>query len=443
MSSFILGMFSLLVFVFNIPGTIALRNVLSVLLLLLLVVVWLKKKAETAHLTSNSLFNAVILILLILTLYIFFHSLYVSHDPNWSLGEFKSHWFYPVIYLFIGILLAFITKLKSGFSKESLITFLFLVIFSHILYVDMVTLDRFIVSDIVIRRYGGLTQSPVLASYLTNVLIAMIFSEAIYRIRTGNSVLKISNNILAMIFVLSLTSVMIESMRFGVLTLFSLGMAAIFFLFIGNDKISKTLKWIYSAIILLVLSIPIVHSVSTDSRWNSLVETVLIAYDTESNLNWADHSLAAPKLSNGQNVDASNYWRVSWAFKAIEYIKDNPIGIGYGRNSFGHAIQINEGIDSARGKHAHSSILSFTIGIGIVGLALWLSFVVFLLVLSVKKFALNYSYFAINLFFLVSGFFFRSVVDGNMKDHMFQQFMLMLGIYLALLVYENIESRSS
>jgi hypothetical protein len=40
-------------------------------------------------------------------------------------------------------------------------------------------------------------------------------------------------------------------------------------------------------------------------------------------------------------------------------------------------------------------------------------------------------------FFITSGFFMRSIVDSSMRDHMFKQFFLILGIALTLAVFEN------
>jgi O-antigen ligase len=193
-----------------------------------------------------------------------------------------------------------------------------------------------------------------------------------------------------------------------------------------------------------LISIPIIFNAINDPRWNSLIETIPIAFDTDTNMHWSDRSKKLPKLSNGEPVSGSNYLRLAWLAKSLEYIKKEPlIGIGYGRNSFGHAIQKYEGIDSARGKHSHSGILDFTISTGLIGLMLWLVFIGLIVAFSLKRFLIDSSYFALVSFFITTGFFFRSIVDSIMRDHVFQQFMLMLGIFLAFLVYEQISKTQS
>jgi O-antigen ligase len=122
----------------------------------------------------------------------------------------------------------------------------------------------------------------------------------------------------------------------------------------------------------------------------------------------------------------------------VEYIKNDIFGIGFGRNVFGHAIQKYEkDLDNLRGYHSHSGIIDFTIGVGIIGLFLWLFFVGRIVVSSALIFVNSGHYFSLMSLFITSGFFMRSIVDSNMRDHMFKQFFLILGIALTLAAFEN------
>jgi O-antigen ligase len=132
--------------------------------------------------------------------------------------------------------------------------------------------------------------------------------------------------------------------------------------------------------------------------------------------------------------------RIAWATKGLEYIKNDIFGIGFGRNVFGHAIQKYEkDFESVRGMHSHSGIIDFTIGVGIIGLVIWLFFVGRIVISSALVFVNSGHYFSLMSFFTTSGFFIRSIVDSNMRDHMFKQFFLILGIALTLAAFENIQ----
>ena len=84
-----------------------------------------------------------------------------------------------------------------------------------------------------------------------------------------------------------------------------------------------------------------------------------------------------------------------------------------------------------RGGHAHSGLIDFAIANGLPGLALWLMFLCALFYTGWTAFALGRVAPALALMFIVSGFFSRSIVDSNIRDHILQQFMF-LSIFIAV-----------
>ena len=82
-------------------------------------------------------------------------------------------------------------------------------------------------------------------------------------------------------------------------------------------------------------------------------------------------------------MDASAYMRIAWFKEALVFIGEHPLGIGYGRNAFGHGIKIKYG---KRVGHSHSGILDLTIGTGIPGALLWLGFLLSLVYLAFRRF---------------------------------------------------------
>ena len=219
---------------------------------------------------------------------------------------------------------------------------------------------------------------------------------------------------------------------------------AIFFI-IDNPKYNLKVKSCIALSLVILCSLPLLYNVKYDSRWDSLIETIPIALDTENNVFWQvkdatwreGNNSAIGSLANGVQLDHSNYMRIAWAAKGVEYISKDIYGIGYGRNVFGHAIEKYDDNDSIRGWHSHSGIVDFTIGVGLIGLLLWISFISSVILYGTSVFINKGNYFALLSVFISSGFFIRSVVDSNMRDHMFKQFFLILGITLVLAFYEK------
>ena len=179
MSSIILSNFALLIFILNIPGTIGLRNLLAGILLITLLFEILRDDSLKGLVYFDKQLKHILVILSILTFYIFFHTVFIADDFEWSFSQYRTQWIYPMLYFLMGILLSLITYKNKYFTKEALLTTMLLSLFAHIVYIDLVAIYKFLENGNLLYRYGGLTQSSVLANYVTNIVIAIVFVEFI------------------------------------------------------------------------------------------------------------------------------------------------------------------------------------------------------------------------------------------------------------------------
>ena len=442
MKVIILSDFALLIFVLNIPGTIALRNVLAGLLLIILTFSWLKNEDSIKPLFKNKNFISTISILLILTTYIFFHSIFIADEMSWSLSQYRTQWIYPMLYFTMGILLAFFASSGKYFNEKNLVTILFYSLSLHVLYVDLITIYQYIESGHFVLRYGGLTRSAVLANYITNILISIIIVEFIFRFRVKKRIVQLNSLWLMLVLLLCIFSAIIEHLRFGVISLFFMSLTGLIFFIFDNSRFNSKAKSFVAITLLLLCSLPLLYNAKNDVRWLSLIETIPIAMDTETHLYWQGNSSGdSPTLASGEKVSYSNYMRIAWITKGIDYISNDIFGIGYGRNVFGHAMEKYDGKIISRGYHSHSSIIDFTIGVGVLGIGVWFLFVIKIILSESKIFINHGNYFSLLSVFIISGFFIRSFVDSNMRDHMFKQFFLILGIAITLSFYEQIKNK--
>lgn len=437
MKVIILSIFALLIFILNVPGTIALRNILAASLLFILIIFWAQAKISIKTIMSNMNFRTNIVVLCSLTIYIFFHSIFIADEVSWSLSQYRTQWIYPMIYFMMGFSIATIAYLNLYFDIRTLLVVLFYSLFAHIIFVDIVVIYKFLESGNLMLNYGGLTKSPVLSSYVSNIIISIIIIEFIYRLKEKKKILQLNNSFLLASLSLCIFSSIIGGLRFGAISLFFMSLTALVLVVIDNDHFNNKAKASVSLAMLILCALPLLYNAKSDDRWLSLIETIPIAFDTENHTYWRDNE-KIPKLSNGDEVSHSNYMRIAWAVKGFEYIKNDLFGIGYGRNVFGHAIQKYEkSSEEIRGRHSHSGIIDFTIGVGLIGLAIWLFFMGRIIIISALSYLNSGNYFSLMTLFISSGFFIRSIVDSNMRDHMFKQFFLILGIAMTLAAYEN------
>ena len=416
---------ALLILIFPIPHTISIRSISALLILLLL----LFKFKSIKNYKLNKEIKYISALILILTLWIYFVAFFISDETSWSLGEIKSGWLTPMLYFFTFLMLGMYSTTVDKTFQKNIYTAIFLMFFVHIAYIDLYALKYYAEHKIIISRFEGLTEGPDKSNYLTNILLSFIMTEIIYRFRTRKNFLNINNFILAILFILTIFSSVFEGMRNGVVAILFLGITSAILSLYNNKYFTKKSKIIISFFIIIIITTPAIYNFKNDKRWATLIQTIPIALDTKHNRNWMDPKEPLPKFSDGTTVGDSNYKRIAWFYEGLKLIIENPLGSGFGRNAFGHGIKKKYNLKKQIG-HSHSGLIDLGVGTGIVGVLLWSMFCLYIIYMAYKYIMLYNSYFAIIIFFNITGFYSRFLVDSNMRDHMFQTFLVILGISL-------------
>lgn len=247
---------------------------------------------------------------------------------------------------------------------------------------------------------------------------------------------------------ISLTLIFIVLVAFATyLTRIRLGVLGIVALLISGSILVAAYKKPKTAIASLFLLITAtalsVYHYYDDSRWNRLVDTIYSAVNTEKNENWVTTG-SLPEISGGTIAGASNYARMAMAKQGITIISEKPLGIGFGRNAYGHEMARRYG-DSISGNlnrgHSHSGLIDWTIGTGIPGLLLWFWFVVYILLYSAKEgFGKEKNPYAVALFLITMSMLYRSAVDGTLRDHMLQMNMFLIAFLFAKVSFSKTSS---
>lgn len=438
----ILFFIGLLVFILPIAHTIAIRNISMLFLILILIYLFSKKNISGFKDLFKKETRIIAAILFLFSFWLYIVAFFISNESLWTLSEIKSQWITPLIY-FLSFALVGLYSLKENIDfQKNFYTVIFLMLFVHVLYVDLYAFKYYIDTKAILSRFAGLTEGPDKSNYITNVLLAFLVSEVIYRFRTSKKVLNINNFFLSLIIVLTLASSVFEGMRNGVVAVIFLTISGIFLSFYNNEKYTKKFKIIVSLFIFIMLTFPTMYNIKNDRRWNTLIATIPYALDTQVNKFWLNNEkYSLPKFPNGNNVEVSAYLRFAWGYEGLKLIVENPLGLGFGRNAFAHGLAKYDDVKNVG--HSHSGLIDLTIGVGIPGLILWLSFGLYLMYLSYTVFIKYYSFYALVLFFNVSGFFSRFVVDSNMRDHMFETFMLVAGFSFIFMLKDKYDAEKN
>ncbi len=366
-----------------------------------------------------------VMFLVFLTAWMMVVALYISPEPQWSLDELRGQWTKALCAIATGGFAAALLG-RHASAGARLVLWISATLIVHMAFVDMRAIMSFVAGEPSVRA-NGLTEESDKASYLTNMALALLIGEFLARLRRGKRLLPVGNWVLYVALALTLFSLYVERMRNGMgvaVVMIILGLL----LYLSSLRHQFKQRWQYLSAVsflgviaagLLLVACEIKPGVD----WQRFSATVPIAWDTQNHKGWLNESkYGLPKLADGTPVDPSAYLRIAWFKEGLTLTSEQPWGVGFGRNAFGHAITDKY---AERKGHSHSSFIDLMVGIGIPGMVLWLGFLFSLLWLAHKGFAVGWGYM---LFFVVVDFGTRMIVDSIARDHMLQMFMFLAGL---------------
>jgi hypothetical protein len=421
-----LVLIGLLFFIWPVPHTATARDFLLLLNLVLFTYLAWRKGVSREAVRELSV---PIIILVVLTAWMYFVAIFVSPETVWSFSEIQSQWWRALVAMFIGACVAHAAKDNPGFRRRIWLV-LFSVLMLHILYVDFLGAREWLAAG-PDERVEGLTGGPDMSSYLTNILFGFLLAEAFCRAAHRVRAIPIPDGLLAGALGLTLASVFAERTRNAIITLvLMLIVWGVLYLSAQKGRLKRSLAMTVAGTMVLVSlgGLGLIAKARDSSSLDNLFETVSVAWDTEHYKAWQDGGQEGwPKLSDGETVDPSGYLRIAWFKEGLKLVRDHPLGIGYGRSAFGHGIKAKYGISI---DYSHSGLLDIMIGIGIPGALLWVTFLASLMSLAYRRFRYGEasSYAAVLLFFLVLDHGARLLLDSIQRDHILQQFCFLVGL---------------
>ncbi len=426
---------ALLFFIWPIPHTISIRQI--VIFLLLPIMGYLAYNSYRSGSTAESLraLKAPVILLAAITLWMLIVAFFVSENTGWSLDEIRGVWGFALLAFLLGVLASFSFDTTGKFSRKTILIVLFMTLLAHVLYIDLSYVYKLLTGEEISwrMRMAGFTYSDK-ATYLSNTLFAVLCSEAFFRLKYKTRLLPVSTPVFILVFLATVFSQYIEAYRFGAISMIVI-LTVTVLLYISETRIlSKKTAVLGLLFFAFIFSTGFV-SLKNDTRWETMLETITIALDTENNRAWLDSGkYPYPTLQDGRQVKESNYERVAWFKEGLLLVGDNPLGVGFGRDAF--EVGLKKKYNEGRG-HSHSGFIDMAIGTGVPGVLLWASFLGSLLFIGFKAQKKGRNFAALLMLLLIVKFGFRMMVDSIIRDHMLQQFMFVIGVLSVMMLLEG------
>ena len=369
---------SILLAIWSLPGTIALRNILLSIGLL----------ASIIYLSHNrsSLFSMRawnIWILFAFFPWVAIHLALFSTQFNLQLHELESIWVRSFAALILGFAIGLISSNEKhlhfeffdnpcrpaliflGLGGTSIICMFFYT--KNILFADGI-----FNYGILFSLYKAKTPFIVAAALFTpacvTILIFCINSQI-----TKWWLLPALTGLIATLF-----SVIFSDTKNGVLVFTACLLLAPLIIFINIKNWSRTsaLQMLIVAItITLVTYIGLIEHLSHNSAWRSMGSNIKVAIDIDHQNFWKNReNFKMPKNEFNDPVDLSTYERVAWFTAGVRLLRENPQGFGLVHHSFGWLAsakwpEFYKPIGNLRGA-THSGWMDIALGVGLPGIAL-------------------------------------------------------------------------
>lgn len=421
---------STLLFVWAVPHTIALRNVLLVggfLWMLLLV------RRRFAEILSHQAVRDTLIWLAAVSVWLVFQAVTFAAFPARTWGELKGQWLLAVISLLTGVFVGYCGKTnRGGFSENRLLSVIAGVMIAQIGLTTLDSLMHWWQFGQLPLEHARLTGTKSNSSFINNMLLAVLCADLLARLNGTKNLLPVGKFGFLSFSALCLFATYQLGARNGVIGVAFLTLSTMALYIFDNRKLLTTRAIVLAfAIAMSIVTGLVWMNLESDARWLAFNETVPIALDTEHHRAWLDTSSPLPLMPNGQSVDQSAYVRIAWMKEGAKLVADHPLGLGYDRDAFGAGLKLKFGAPGSGS--SHSGWLDWTIGTGIPGTLLLLGFFGSLVIPGIRAYFAHRSPHGLVMVFLVSGFAGRMLVDGVNRDHSLQQFMFLVGVFLPLL----------
>ena len=435
--AFALLSLAVLHFVLPLPNTIALR---LFLIAVVLAVLGYRYYRDRPSLAPIAMLRPAGLLYGVLTLWIVVGASFLSSDPARSFAEFHGQWVRAFLLFAIGAGAAILFG-STPHSRRLLLAASVGGLLVHLVYLDLTGLIALAQTGALPLRMPGLTNGPDKVSFMTNLVCAFLLADLYFVLSAKKPVILRPLSLFVGVSVICLLALYLQSMRNGIVA-FVISLVVGIAIYLKANATGFHVRHFAAVVMAFMVAAGLMYaSAESDKRWAALAETIPIALDTDRHKAWLDDRQPLPQLGNGEVVNHSNYLRIAWAKEGLEMVAEHPLGVGYDRNAFGRALQAKLGASGVGS--SHSGLLDMFIATGIPGGVLWLALLFTLLKLSRDAFRHTHSFYALALFFVVLDFSLRMTLDGIVRDHVFQQFMLFVGLLAGITGFEATRSRST
>jgi hypothetical protein len=425
---------AILLAIWCLRNSIALRNILLILgsILAILIILRQNRAIQDKSTAPIKLYQYVPIGLSIgLLFWVILHQILFTSEITLQLQELKGTWLRSGLALLTGSVLGL--ALRNHHSKINLLWLGIYVSFSYLLVHYLVALKES--NDFFMPDYYF---SSPFGNKINTVLMGCLFIAGV----CGESAKALSQkkmpSWLFIAFWLSGIALVLFSYTTIIDTRNGIGIALILISSWGAFFLVKCLSRDrpYQALLPIIVTIGLIgfftqQHLSINKGWAHFFQDIEVGIQIDKFSNWQNiNKFGYPNTADGSPVYPNNYERAAWATVGVKTIQSNPLGFGLLEHSLGYLIK--KEYPNATVLSSHSAWVDFGLAFGIPGLVLILVALLSLILLAVHERSKH----SLTVIWIVTSLLLIFTVAETSSKHAIEILFFFIGL-LTLLITDN------
>lgn len=377
----------------------------------------------------------VLIILWALTFFILINGFFVAPDLKEMVSTWDGQWLRPVLLFCMGLVL--LPVILDRFPTLSPARFFTLVIlfFWGVVCIHLLDTVWLYWRDGVIH-WGEtrIVYNRTRMSFQVNMITGFLLAEILARGLLKERFLRLSTPFLTFMLVSNLVCTALVDTRWGTIGLVGSLFSTFILLSLHSKRRSRRVLTGSILVGIVVASALLGYaSWKTDPRWQGLEDDAITGWNapfTSFCYNKTNGTVPANDL--GQPMDHSNGCRASFFHQGWKLVGEHPAGIGPRKEAFRFVLRRDTQDQRINIPHSHYGLIEFGIQNGIAGIAGWLILLVGCWYIGWREFRNGNTMTGMFLLLFTIGFFSRTMVDHNLKDHYLEQYMFLTGLLIGM-----------
>ncbi|WP_449576634.1 O-antigen ligase family protein [Lelliottia nimipressuralis] len=377
----------------------------------------------------------VLIAIWVLTFYILINGFFVAPDIKEMVSTWDGQWLRPVLLFCAGLVL--IPAIQTQYPSISAARYFTLIVlfFWGVVCIHLLDTIWLYWRDGVIH-WGEtrIVYNRTRMSFQVNMITGFLIAELLARGLLHQRFLRLKTPFLAFMLVCNLICTALVDTRWGTIGLVGSLFSTFVLLSLHSMRRSRVILTAGVLFIIFIASLLLGYtSWKTDPRWQNLETDAITGWNAPlTSFCYNKTNGSVPRNDEGRAMNHSNGCRASYFHQGWKLVAEHPAGMGPRKEAFRYVLRRDTQDNRINIPHSHYGLIEFGIQNGIAGIAGWLILLAGCWYVGWREFRHGNTMVGMFLLLFTIGFFSRTMVDHNLKDHYLEQYLLLTGLLIGM-----------